>query len=84
MTRWDLERVLQIEICVRKPRIDDSVGRPISANTPADVAPIHERLNLDQDHWEMQIKNFGRLLANVAGKPRDVYEMRSLISSRRF
>jgi hypothetical protein len=32
----------------------------------------------------MQIKDFGRLFANVAGKPKDVYEMRSLISKRRF
>ena len=52
--------------------------------TPADVPPIFQRLNLDPDYWKMQIKDFGRLFANVAGKPKDVYEMRSLISKRRF
>ena len=52
--------------------------------TPADVAPIFERLKLDQEYWLLQIKEFGRLFANVAGKPKDVYEMRSLISKRRF
>ena len=35
-------------------------------------------------YWKLQIQDFGRLFANVAGKPKDVYEMRSLISKRRF
>ena len=52
--------------------------------TPSDVAPIFERLKLDPEYWRLQIQNFGRLFANVAGKPKDVYEMRSLISKRRF
>ena len=52
--------------------------------TPVDVAPVFERLKLDPDYWRLQIKNFGRLFANVAGKPKDVYAMRSLISKRRF
>ncbi len=52
--------------------------------TPSDVAPIFERLKLDLHNWRLQIKNFGRLFSNVAGKPKDVYEMRSLISKRRF
>jgi len=52
--------------------------------TPTDVPPIFERLRLDPDYWRMQIKDFGRLFSNVAGKPKDVYEMRSLISKRRF
>ena len=51
---------------------------------PSDVAPIFERLKLDPDYWRLQVKDFGRLYSNVAGKPRDVYEMRSLISKRRF
>ncbi len=55
-----------------------------SGYTPADVAPIFERLKLDQGYWKLQIKEFGRLFAIVAGKPKDVYEMRSLISKRRF
>ncbi len=55
-----------------------------SGYTPADVPPIFERLKLDPDFWRLQIKDFGRLFANVAGKPKDVYEMRSLISGRRF
>ena len=66
----------------------DVSGRMIrtdkSGTTPANVAPIFERLKLDQEYWLLQIKEFGRLFANVAGKPKDVYEMRSLISKRRF
>ena len=31
-----------------------------------------------------RLKDFGRLFSNVAGKPKEVYEMRSLISKRRF
>ena len=52
--------------------------------TPSEVPPIFARLNLDAVFWKLQIKDFGRLFANVAGKPKDVYEMRSLISQRRF
>ena len=37
-----------------------------------------------RDYWKLQIKDFGRLFANVAGNPKDVYELRSLISKRRF
>jgi hypothetical protein len=55
-----------------------------SGYTPTEIAPIFERLKLDQEYWKLQIKEFGRLFANVAGKPKDVYEMRSLISKRRF
>jgi len=66
----------------------DASARQVRADktgyTPSDVAPIFEQLNLDPDYWKLQIKNFGRLFANVAGKPKDVYEMRSLISKRRF
>ncbi len=59
--------------------------RPDKAGyTPSDVAPIFERLKLDSDYWRLQINDFGRLFSNVAGKPHDVYEMRSLISKRRF
>jgi hypothetical protein len=52
--------------------------------TPSDVAPVFERLKLAPDYWRLQIQDFGRLFSNVAGKPKDVYEMRSLISKRRF
>ena len=52
--------------------------------TSSDVAPIFERLKLDPVYWRLQIQDFGRLFSNVAGKPKDVYEMRSLISKRRF
>ena len=66
----------------------DASARQIRADktgyTLADVAPIFERLNLDPDYWKLQIKDFGRLFANVAGKAKDDYEMRSLISKRRF
>ena len=50
----------------------------------SDVAPIFERLTLDMDYWRLQIKDFGRLFSNVAGKPKDVYAMRSLIPKRRL
>ena len=66
----------------------DASARQIRADkigyTPADVAPVFERLKLDPDYWRLQIKDFGRLFSNVAGKPKDVYAMRSLISKRRF
>ena len=52
--------------------------------TPSDVVPIVERLKLDPEYWRFQIQNFDRSFANVAGKPKDVYELRSLISKRRF
>jgi len=52
--------------------------------TPSDIAPVFERLKLDPEYWRMQIQDFGRLFSNMAGKPKDVYEMRSLISKRRF
>ena len=52
--------------------------------TPSEVAPIFERLKLDPEYWRLQIQDFGRLFANVAGKPKNVYELRSLISKRRF
>ena len=55
-----------------------------TGHTPAEVAPIFERLKLDPEYWTLQIKDFGRLFSNVAGKPTNVYEMRSLISKRRF
>ena len=48
------------------------------------MAPIFERLNLDVGYWKLQIQEFGRLFSHMAGKPKDVYEMRSLISRRRF
>ncbi len=51
---------------------------------PSDVAPIFERLKLDPGYWRLRIQDFGRLISNVAGKPRDVYAMRSLISKRRL
>jgi hypothetical protein len=55
-----------------------------SGYTPSEVAPIFERLKLDADYWRLQIQDFGRLFAHVAGKPQDVYAMRSLVSKRRF
>jgi hypothetical protein len=55
-----------------------------SGYTPSDVAPIFERLKLDPGFWRLQIQDFGRLFSNVAGKPKNVYEIRSLISKRRF
>jgi hypothetical protein len=55
-----------------------------SGHTPSDVAPIFERLKMDPAYWRLQIQDFGRLFANVAGKPTDVYALRSLISKRRF
>ena len=39
---------------------------------------------MDVRHPLDRLKDFGRLFSNVAGKPKDVYEKRSLISKRRF
>ena len=47
-------------------------------------APIFERLKLDVGYWKLQIQEFGRLFSHMAGRPWDVYEMRSLISKRQF
>ena len=59
--------------------------RPDKAGfTPSDVAPVFEPLKLDLDYWRLQILDFDRLFSNMAGKPKDVYAMRSLISKRRF
>ena len=55
-----------------------------SGSTPVDMAPIFERLKLDVGNWKLQIQEFGRLFSHMAGRPKDVYEMRSLISKRRF
>jgi hypothetical protein len=52
--------------------------------TPYDVPPIFLRLNLAPDYWRLLIQEFGRLFSNVAGKPKDVYDLRSLVSKRRF
>ena len=55
-----------------------------SGATPVDMAPIFERLKLDVGYWKLQIQEFVRLFSHMAGRPKDVYEMRSLISTRRF
>ena len=52
--------------------------------TPMDVPPIFERLNLELNYWKLLVKDFGRVCSLVAGAPKNVYEMRSLISKRRF
>ena len=46
--------------------------------------PIFERLKLDVRYWKLLVKDFGRLFSLVAGAPTNVYEMRNLISKRRF
>ena len=55
-----------------------------SGATPSDLPPIFERLKLDVGNWKLLVSDFGRLFSSVAGAPKDVYEMRSLISKRRF
>ena len=52
--------------------------------TSMDLPPIFERLKLDVMNWKLLVKDFGRVFSLVAGTPKDVYEMRSLISKRRF
>ena len=52
--------------------------------TAMDVPPIFERLNLELGYWKLLVKDFGRVFSQVAGTAKDVYEMRSLISKRRF
>ena len=55
-----------------------------SGVTAMDLPPIFERLKLDVSYWKLLVKDFGRLFGVVAGAPKNVYEMRSLISKRRF
>ena len=55
-----------------------------SGATPSDLPPIFERLKLDVGNWKLLVSDFGRLFSSVAGAPKYVYEMRSLISKRRF
>ena len=55
-----------------------------SGATPSDLPRIFERLKLDVGNWKLLVSDFGRLFSSVAGAPKDVYEMRSLISKRRF
>ena len=52
--------------------------------TAMDLPPIFERLKLDVMNWKLLVNDFGRVFSLVAGTPKDVYEMRSLISKRRF
>jgi len=52
--------------------------------TAMDLPPIFERLKLDVGYWKLLVNDFGRLFSLVAGVPSNVYEMRSLISKRRF
>jgi len=52
--------------------------------TPLSAPPVLERLKLDVGYWKLLVKDFGRLFSLVAGAPTNVYEMRSLISKRRF
>ena len=55
-----------------------------AGSTPVEMAPIFERLKLDVGNWKLIVSDFGRLFSSVAGAPKDVYDMRSLISKRRF
>ena len=66
----------------------DATARIVRADklgsTPSDTPPIFERLKLDVGYWKSLIKDFGRLFSSVAGRPENIYEMRSLKSNRRF
>jgi hypothetical protein len=66
----------------------DATARIVRADksgaTPTELAPIFERLNLDVGYWKLLVKDFGRMFSLVAGAPKDVYEMRSLRTKRRF
>ena len=52
--------------------------------TAMDLPPIFERLKFDVGYLKLLVMDFGRLFSLVAGTPTNVYEMRSLISKRRF
>ena len=60
------------------------VRRDKLGSTPLDMPPIFDRLKLDIGNWKLLISDFGRLFSAVAGAPKDVYEMRSLIYNRRL
>ena len=55
-----------------------------AGSTPVEIGPIFERLKLDVGYWKLIVGDFGRLFSSVAGRPKDVHDMRSLISKRRF
>ena len=74
--------------CLAPPSLPDASTRLVRSNksafTSADVPTLFERVKLEKDCWKLQIQNFGRLFSHVDGRPKDVYEMRSLVSKRRF
>jgi hypothetical protein len=52
--------------------------------TPAVVAPILQRLGLDQASWYELVSDFGKLFCTVAGSPESVDSMRSHGTHRRY
>jgi len=52
--------------------------------TAMDLPPIFEWLKLGVGYWKLLVKDFGRMFSLVAGAPTNVYDMRSLVSKRRF
>jgi REP element-mobilizing transposase RayT len=52
--------------------------------TPASVAPILQRLGLDQASWSELVSDFGKLFCTVAGSPDSVDSMRSHGTHRRY
>lgn len=78
-TRYPSGRDHGIEFSLLLNDRPDKTGYMLS-----EAPPIFARLKLDPDYWKLQIQDFGRLFARVTSKPKDVYEMRSLISKRRF
>ena len=52
--------------------------------TPAQAPPVFERLGLDAEECSRMAKDFGRTFKNVAGKPINIEQARSLKTRRRF
>ncbi len=53
-------------------------------STPPEAPPVLERLGIDAAIFGVQVRQFGKLFCNVAGKPKSVSEARSLKTRRRF
>jgi hypothetical protein len=53
-------------------------------STPPEAPPVLERLGIDAAIFGVQVREFGKLCCNVAGKPKSVSDARSLKTRRRF
>ncbi len=60
------------------------VSSPGRGSTPAELAPIVERVGLQPATWLGLVSNFGELFHNVAGSPHQILQARSRVSRGRY